>query len=693
MEPRRSRSFTALALLVGLGACATTTTGERGGDGVITWADATAIDALAPPVIGRAVLFGNPTHGRPRITPDGQQLAFLAPADGVLNVWVGPLDAPERARPVTASRGRGIHSYAWAYTNAHILFSTDRDGDEDWRLHVVDLATGAARELTPTARVQARILRLSYRFPTEVLVGLNDRDPRYHDAVRVQFETGDRERLVENPGFEALHADDGFVVRLAERPTADGGKTFFRPVGSGGWKPLVDVPLEDGMTTTLAGFDGRGRYAFLFDSRGRDKAALTAVELATGQTTLLAASSRADIDRALLHPVSGTPQAVSFARELREWRALDADVARDLDALHGFGRSELAIESRSLDDRRWIVTSSVDDGPARVFRYDRDTRRATFLFADRPDLEGLPLARMHPVTIRARDGLDLVSYLTLPPWDDRGGRPSAPRAAVLFVHGGPWWRDSWGLRPPHQLLANRGYAVLSVNFRGSTGFGKAFVNAGDREWGRRMHEDLVDALRWLVAEGIAREDAVAIMGGSYGGYAALAGLAFTPETFACAVDAVGPSNLITLIESIPPYWRPAIEKFAARIGDPRTEEGRALLRERSPLTRADRIRRPLLIGQGATDPRVKRAEADQIVQALAGRDVPVVYALFGDEGHGFKRPENEQAFWALSERFLAACLGGRAEPFGDALRRSSVRIEAGRDQIPGLAEALAPGGR
>ncbi len=297
---------------------------------------------------------------------------------------------------------------------------------------------------------------------------------------------------------------------------------------------------------------------------------------------------------------------------------------------------------------------------------------------------------MKPVEIRSRDGLTLVSYLTLPPGTDAQatGRPGKPLPLVLDVHGGPWARDSYGFNPEHQWLANRGYAVLSVNYRGSTGFGKKFLNAGDREWAAKMHDDVMDAVDWAVREKIAVADKVAIYGGSYGGYATLVGLTFTPDRFACGVDIVGPSNLLTLLASIPPYWKSAFEDMAHRIGDPRTEKGRELLKERSPLTHVDRISKPLLIAQGANDPRVKQAESDQIVTAMQAKHLPVTYALYPDEGHGFARPQNRIAFYAVSEGFLSQCLGGRHQAIGEDFAGSSLKVPVGADHIPGLTDAL-----
>jgi dipeptidyl aminopeptidase/acylaminoacyl peptidase len=295
---------------------------------------------------------------------------------------------------------------------------------------------------------------------------------------------------------------------------------------------------------------------------------------------------------------------------------------------------------------------------------------------------------MRPVVIPARDGLKLVSYLTLPPEVDED-RPPRPLPMVLDVHGGPWARDEWGFNAVHQWLANRGYAVLSVNFRGSTGFGKEFTNAGNREWAGKMHDDLLDAVDWAVEQKIADRGRVAILGGSYGGYATLVGLTFSPDVFACGVDIVGPSNILTLLSTIPPYWQPMVQMFKDRVGDFTTHEGKTFLEERSPLSRVDRIARPLLIGQGANDPRVKQAESDQIVRLMRQKEIPVTYVLYPDEGHGFARPENRLSFNAVVEAFLAQHLGGRYEPVGDDFAGSSISVPTGADGVPGLSEALS----
>jgi dipeptidyl aminopeptidase/acylaminoacyl peptidase len=479
-------------------------------------------------------------------------------------------------------------------------------------------------------------------------------------------------------------------VRFATAFRPDGGMDLLRRTDAGTFEPFESIGADDTLTTQPIGFDKTGTQLFLIDSRGRDTAAVFTQDLTSGAKTLIAEDARADAQDGLSHPTEKKVQAVAFNYDRVRWQVVDQSVAEDLKYLQGVTDGELSVLSRTLDDSRWVVAYVKDDGPVRYYIYDRPARSAKFLFSNRPALESSKLARMHPQEIKSRDGLTLVSYLTLPAWTDADGdaRPAAPLPTVLLVHGGPWGRDVWGYDSIHQLLANRGYAVLSVNFRASTGFGKKFLNAGNREWAGKMHDDLLDAVNWATAQKVADPKRVAIMGGSYGGYATLTGLTFTPDVFAAGVDIVGPSNLVTLLSTIPPYWKPQIELFATRVGDNRTDEGRKFLESRSPLTRVDRIAKPLLIGQGANDPRVKQAESDQIVKAMQSKKIPVTYVLFPDEGHGFARPENNIAFMAVTEAFLAKHLGGRAEPIGDAFKGSSVTVPQGRELVGGVSEAL-----
>ncbi len=644
------------------------------------------------PIISRGLLFGNPDKASPEISPDGTKLAYLAEVNGVLNVWVAPMTNVGAAKPVTKDTKRGIRNYFWSYDNEHILYTQDEGGDENWHVYATNLKTNETRDLTPLPGVQAQIEGVSHKLPGELLVGINDRNKELHDVYRVNIATGDRKLVRKNDGYVGFMSDDDFNVRFALKMMPDGGMDMLKPQGDD-WTEFTKIPADDSLTTGPMGFDKTGKTLYMRDSRGRDTGAMIAWNLDTNEKKILAEDAKADIDNAMIHPTEKTVEAVRSTYDRSHWNILDDSIKPDMQYLSTVAAGDVEVTSRTQDDRHWIVSYLMDDGPVRYYHYDRAAKKANFLFTNRHRLEGQPLAKLHPVVIKARDGLDLVSYLTLPVWADRDGdgKTTSTLPMVLYVHGGPWSRDSWGLNPTHQWLANRGYAVLSVNYRGSTGLGKNFTNAGNHEWAGKMHDDLIDVVNWAVTEKIADPSKVAIMGGSYGGYATLVGLTFTPDTFACGVDIVGPSNIITLLNSIPPYWKPMIDMFTSRVGDHRTEDGKKFLAERSPLTHVDKIKKPLLIGQGANDPRVKQAEADQIVKAMSDKNIPVAYVLFPDEGHGFARPENRLAFYAVAEAFLAKHLGGRFEPIGDDFHGSTIQSPHGAKEVPGLAEALPRG--
>jgi dipeptidyl aminopeptidase/acylaminoacyl peptidase len=641
-------------------------------------------------LISRKVLFGNPDKAAARLSPDGKRLSYLAPHNGVLNVFVGPVDDPAAAKPVTNDKQRGIRTYSWAYDNKHILYIQDSKGDEDWHVYCVDLDSGETKDLTPLEKVAAQIETVSDRFPGEIIVAINDRDPQFHDLYRINLDTGERNLIQKNTEYAGFVVDDDFRVRFASKMMPDGSLQYYEPDGDN-WKEYINVPADDTLTTSIVGFDKNGQKLYMTDSRGRNTSALVEIDLAAdGKQQVLASNDKADLSAVMAHPTEKNIQAAAFDYLRPEWEVLDQAIAGDMDYLRSVTDGEIQVASRTHDDTKWIVAYVLDDGPTRYYLYDRPNKKAKFLFTNRQSLEGQPLAKMHPVVIKSRDGLDLVSYLTLPPATDSDGdgRPSEPLPMVLLVHGGPWARDTWGYDPEHQLLANRGYAVLSINYRGSTGLGKDFTNAGKKEWAGKMHDDLIDAVDWAINEKIADPAKVAIMGGSYGGYATLVGLTFTPEKFACGVDIVGPSNIVTLLNSIPPYWAPMIQLFKDRVGDHTTEEGKKFLNERSPLNLVEKIQRPLLIAQGANDPRVKQSESDQIVAAMKEKQIPMTYVLFPDEGHGFARPENNLAFFGVAEAFLAKQLGGRYEPIGEDFKGSTITIPEGADQVPGVPEAL-----
>ena len=645
-----------------------------------------AATRVAPvPLIPREALFGNPTRAGGQISPDGQWLAWMAPHEGVMNVWLAPAADPGAARRMTNATDRPIPTYFFAPDSQSLLYIQDKAGDENYLAYQVDVASGEERCLTPFENTRVRLMGASHAIKDKILVALNNRDPRHHDAYLLDLTTGELALVLQNDdGYVGFLPDDSLTLRYALRQNAAGGSDMFEIVdGKIAATPSESTGLEDSLTTHVAGFTADGATLYWYDSRGRNTAALLAQDTATGEKRVIAEDAKADIGGTMRHPVTGVVEAYSVNYLKTEWVALDPHVGTSLDWLRSQLAGEFHVQSRTDDDTRWVIGNDPLVAPARAYLYDRTARTLTELYVTRPELEGAPLQPMLPLEIPARDGLTLVSYLTLPPGSDPDGRgvPDAPVPMVLFVHGGPWARDGYGFNSAHQWFANRGYAVLSVNFRGSTGFGKAFVNASNLEWGAAMHDDLIDAVEWAVAEGIAERERIAIMGGSYGGYATLAGLAFTPEVFACGVDIVGPSNLETLLETIPPYWEPMVKQFHERMGNPETPEGLQLLRDRSPLHKAGRICRPLLIGQGANDPRVKQSESDQIVEAMKTHGIPVTYVLFPDEGHGFAKPTNRIAFNAIAENFLATVLSGRAEPIAGEVEGSSAQILAGAELL------------
>jgi len=612
--------------------------------------------AELPPLIPRQVLFGNPDHISPTISPDGKRLAYLAPDDGVLNVWIRTIGQTDD-RAVTKDRKRGIRSYFWAENNRHILYSQDRDGDENWHVYAVDLDAGNERDLTPFENVQARIIATERNFPDEILVSINQRDPQLHDVYRCDLLSGELKPAAENDrGFVGWLADPQFQIRAALKPTRNGGTLLqVRDDADSTWRTLLGWGPEDALTSGPVAFTADGASMHIISSAEVNTGQLRLIDLQTRKQSVLAADDEADVAGLLIHPQRHVVQAVSFKKDRAVWKVLDDTVAGDFEAIRGIRTGDFGVINRDHTDRTWLLYYETDDGPIYYYAYDRERRKGELLFTSRPELERLTLATMKPIVLTARDGLTLHGYLTTPP-----GVPAKNLPLVVDVHGGPWYRDSWGYDGEVQWLANRGYAVLQVNFRGSTGYGKKFLNAGNREWGGKMHDDLIDAVQWAVEQGVADPARIGIYGGSYGGYAALVGLTFTPDVFACGVSIVGPSNLITFMKTIPPYWKPIEPIFFDRVGHPKKDA--EFLKSRSPLYQVDRIRKPLLIAQGANDPRVKKSESRQIVEALEQAGKVVKYLEYADEGHGFARPENRLDFFAHAEQFLAEHLGGRFEP-------------------------------
>jgi dipeptidyl aminopeptidase/acylaminoacyl peptidase len=610
-------------------------------------------------LIPRNVLFGNPERISPGISPDGTRLAWIAPHEGVLNVWVAPIgDAGvdwDAAAVLTEDTDRGVRVFAWARDGRHLLYLQDTGGDENWRLYDVDVETLARRDLTPFDGIQARIIATRKRHRDQVLVGMNRDNPQFHDVYRLSLTTGELVKEIENPGYAGWLADEDMVVRATMRPLDDGGfDLLVRDGADDEWRTLLTIPADDAPATDVLAFTGDGRSLLAVSSLGTDTGRLVRTDLASGQDEVLLEDPEADVAGAMLHPDTREPQIVQVVKDRVQYHVLDPAVDADFKAIRALDPGDPQIIGRDEADATWLVAFTNDTAPAKYFAYDRERRAGSFLFESRPELARYETARMEPFSFTTRDGLTVHGYATFPPGSGRSALP-----AVVDVHGGPQVRDMWGWNPEAQWLANRGYLCVQVNYRGSTGYGKSFVAAGDREWGAKMHDDLLDAVRYVVDQGWADRHRVAIYGGSYGGYAALVGAAFTPDVFRCAVDIVGPSNLKTLLETIPPYWKPMAASLYKRVGNPETDA--EFLWSRSPLSRARDIRIPLLIAQGANDPRVKQAESEQIVAALAEAGIDYEYLLFPDEGHGFAKPQNRLKFYAAAERFLAKHLGGRFE--------------------------------
>ena len=611
-------------------------------------------------LIPRSVLFGNPERTSPQISPDGGSLAWIAPRDGVLNLWVAAVDGESgvdwtAARPVTEDTDRGIRSFAWARDGRHVLYVQDVGGDENWRLYDVDPQTLERRDLTPFEGIHATIIGTSKRRRDEVLVGINKDNPQLHDVYRLHLSSGELVKEIENPGYAGWLADEDLLIRCAIAPLPDGSfNVLVRDSGEGEFRHLLTIPAEDATSTDVVSFSGDGQSLLMISAADSDTGRLTRVDLASGESTVLAEDPEADVSGVLLDPDTRDPLIVTILKDRMTYVVLDPSVEDDLKAVRALHPGDPSFSGRNEADTTWLIAFNVDAGSITYFAYDRVTKTGRLLFSARPALDSYELAPMEPFSFVARDGLVIHGYLTFPPGLPRTGLP-----AVVDVHGGPQVRDTWGYNPESQWFANRGYLSIQVNYRGSTGYGKAFVAAGDREWGGKMHDDLIDAVDYAVSQGWADRSKVAIYGGSYGGYAALVGAAFTPDVFCCAVDIVGPSNLKTLLETIPPYWAPMIAQLYRRVGNPETDA--EFLWSRSPLSRARDIRVPLLIAQGANDPRVKQAESEQIVAALTEAGIDHEYMLFPDEGHGFAKPENRIKFYAAAERFLAKYLGGRYE--------------------------------
>ncbi len=659
-----------------------------------TWAQPSEL----PPLLDRKLFFGDPEIIGGQLSPDGKFIAFIKPLDGTRNVWVKRTDEPfEAARPITADTKRPIPGYFWSQDGKFILFVQDQGGNENFNVYAVDPAASpasgqrvpAARNLTEAKGARAYIYAVPKTNPDTIYVGLNDRDPAWHDLYKVKISTGERTLLRKNT--ERL---TGWIfdlkdhLRLATR-SAENGDTEVLRVDADGFKKVYSCTVAE--TCGPGQFHKDGRRVYMETNKGDvNLVRLVLFDPGTGREDLVEADplNRVDFGYPLFSDVTDELIATVYVDdEMRIYfkdKAFEADYELLQKKLPG---KELHVTSRTKDERLFLVAAVSDTEPGESYLFDRASKKLTLQYRVREALPRQHLAAMKTIRYKSSDGLEIPAYLTLP-----RGVPAKNLPLIVLPHGGPWARDTWGYSGLPQFFANRGYAVLQPNFRASTGYGKSFLNAGNHEWGQKMQDDLTWGVKHLVSEGIADPRRVGILGGSYGGYATLAGLAFTPDLYTAGVSIVGPSNLITLLESIPPYWEQIRKIFTERMGDPATPEGRAQLERQSPLNSASKMKAPLLVIQGANDPRVKRTESDQIVVALRERGFPVEYIVASDEGHGFARPVNNMASFAAAEKFLAKHLGGRYQESmasEESTRLKEITVDVKTVEVPKRAESPA----
>jgi dipeptidyl aminopeptidase/acylaminoacyl peptidase len=666
---------------------------------VITPVRASAQKSTQPPIIDRELIFGDPEISGAQISPDGKFIAFIKPLKGTRNVWVKGTEAPfDSAKPITADTTRPIPSYFWSRDGKYILFVQDKAGDENYLVYAVNPAESpaagqdvpAARNLTDVKGVRAEIYAVPRTEPDALYVGINDRDPAWHDLYKVKISTGERTLIRKNTErIEGWTFDLKDKLRLATRVN-DNGDTEVLRVDDKGFTKVYSCNVFESCGPVRYHKDGQRVYFETNKGAGVDLVKLELFDPATGKEELVESDplNRVDLGDAGFSEVTDDLIFTSYEDERDRTYWKDKSYEADYQRLQKqFPGKQIEFDSLTRDEQLSLVAVHSDTEPGERYLFDRRTKKLILQYRVRERLNRDQLAPMQAVRYKSSDGLEIPAYLTLP----KGVTPKN-LPTVVFPHGGPWARDDWGYDSFAQFWANRGYAVLQPNFRGSTGYGKKFIDAGNKQWGDKMQDDITWGVKYLVAQGIADPKRVGIMGGSYGGYATLAGVTFTPDLYAAAVDYVGPSNLITLLETIPPYWEAGRQIFYQRMGDPTTSDGKAQLSRQSPLSSATKIKTPLLVVQGANDPRVNKREADQIVIALRDRGFPVEYIVAPDEGHGFARPVNNMAMFSEAEKFFAKYLGGRYQEGATpevAARLKEITVDVKTVTAPKKVEAAA----
>ena len=627
---------------------------------------ASGVIAQLPSLIDREAFFGNPEYAGAQISPDGKYISFIKPYKDTLNIWVKDVNAPfDSAKPITNDTARPIRSYFWSRDSRYILYVQDKGGDENFNVYAVDPSAKPsagtdvppARNITDAKGIRAIIQAVPDSDPDSLYVGINDRDKAWHDLYKIKISTGERTLINENKDrYQGMIFDNADKLRLAVRSAQNGDTELLKIGADGTASKIYDCNLFE--TCSPLRFHKDNKRVYLQTNKGDgDLIELALLDVETGKIEKVESDPLKKVDLGGVSFSNRTDQIIGTVYEDERTRIYWQDKAlkKDYDFIKKkLGDREISFNSATADETKFIVSTFSDVDPGTVWLFDRKTRNLATLYQVREKLDRKSLAPMKPIRFKSSDGLEIPAYLTLPKGVEAKNLPM-----VVVPHGGPWARDSWGYHSYAQFLANRGYAVLQPNFRASTGYGKKFLNAGNNEWGQKMQDDITWGVKYLIDQGIADPKRVGILGGSYGGYATLAGVTFTPDLYAAAVAIVAPSNLQTLLESVPPYWEAARTIFYKRMGDPNTPEGLEQMKRQSPLTYADRIKTPLMVVQGANDPRVNKRESDQIVIALRDRGYAVEYILAPDEGHGFARPVNNMAMLAAAEKFLAKHLGGR----------------------------------
>lgn len=668
-------------------------------------------------IIPRALLFGLHDKSAVQVSPDGRFVSYLTPMHNhskVLNIAVISVQKVEANTAddkgvvdtyITTEEGDHIVNYVWAFDNTHILYAKDTNGDENYHIHSVNINSKKTIDLTPFAGKKAEVIKVSHKHPSFAVIAVNKRTPEFFDLYKVNVETGESSLLLQNHHYSSFVVDDDLHVRFAQRAdssgdfviddlsdvavqnnvtTANNSRVVKNELAS---VQLMKFKPEEANTTYIIDFSKDGKKLYISDSRNSDTAGLFLYDLVNKSQERIYVNNAVDIGHVLMHPREKIPEVVFYTDDKLHYHILSSGLSSDFDILQPRGvEQELRIVDRDLDNRIWIVSYSSDIHPVEYYLYDRVKKIKKFLFSSNQKLANYKFLPMQVLRIRSRDGIELLSYLTLPSTQTNsdGETTSVPRnyqelpPLLVLVHGGPIWRDVWGFNAIHQWAANRGYAVLSVNYRGSAGFGKHFIRAGFGEWGERMHTDIVDVVQWMINNNVVRKDKIAIFGGSYGGYEALMSLILSPQLFNCAVDIAGPTDLVVLANTIPPHWKPMASLFEKMLGGKvNTKEGDEILLNKSPISHIVKITKPLLIAHGAHDPRVKKIQVDNLVESLQDRNIPVTYLLYPDEGHSFTKEKNRVALFAVIEQFLAQHSNiSNIEPLDlELVKRSTMQIK------------------